>query len=37
MINHTQADDRDVDTPLKGAADNILSRNDLLTKLCPIL
>ena len=37
VINHTQADDRDASTPLKGTADNILSRTDLLTKLCPIL
>ena len=37
MINHSHADDRDMDTPLKGAADNILSQTDLLTKLCPRL
>jgi len=35
MINHTQADDRDADTLQNSAADNILSRTDLLTKLCP--
>ena len=35
MIDHTRAEDRDASTPLKGAANNILSRTELLTKLCP--
>ena len=35
IINHTQKDDNDTSTPMKGAADNIFDRNyanGLLTK-----